>query len=256
MKKTTITLGIALIGLAGIGYYHFYGSQSSKLVQPESISAKPLPEAKPSASKLNLGQKVPANHEARPHNQPRAKGAASSSQQKGTEWTTAQIEEDYVKAFQRYPHLRENAMYASKALLSDDEMANWRKSLQSETLIAETIQDLSDHYNPDYDLEGSIVNQERIKFLKYSAQLAGNPASPKLFAGIESFITDTEMDTADFSDQLKRDVAGDKIELIYIYQAFKKGGKERLDELAAQSPKFRKLLEYARENSQHLNRIL
>lgn len=172
------------------------------------------------------------------------------------QWTQAEIEADYVKAYSKYPHLRKNAMYASKALLSDAEMAEWRKALENRELIEETLKGLSDHYNPDFELTGSIVNQERIKFIKYSAQLAGNPAASNLFDGIEAFVTNGDRDLTGFSDELKRDLAGDKIELIYIYEAFREGGRAKLDELAAKSPRFAKLLKYARENSHHLNRII
>lgn len=246
MKNIAITIFSTLVGIAVVGIIY---TSEPKTAQ--------IPEASDQVTKAVAIQKFEqtAIVQAKPDKPQPAVNVENPSKGSG-DWTAAEIEEDFVKAYVKYPHLRETAMYASKALISDAEMANWRKSLEDKTLIRETLKGLVEHYNPDYDLEGSIVNQERIKYLKYSAQLAGNPAGAELFAGIERFITNTEMDMADFSDKLKRDVAGDKIELIYIYEAFQQGGKQKLDELAANSPKFAKLLKYARDNSQHLNRII
>lgn len=249
MNTKTLTIGVTLVGFACVGYYFAERSAPMAAVLDASIPTQ--------MASVKVHKKTKVAHDTAPSNEIKqvlSAGPSQSPQQ--ADWAQSQIEQDYVKAYQRYPHLRENAKYAGKALLSDAEMDDWRRSLEDETLIKETLQAIGDHYNPDYDLEASIVNQERIKFLKYSAQLANNPASAALFAGIEAFLMETDLDMSDFSDQLKRDVAGDKIELIYIYQAFKKGGRQQLDQLAKQSPKFAKLLKYARNNSQHLNRII
>lgn len=175
---------------------------------------------------------------------------------KAETYDTKSVEEDFAEAFKAFPYLKRNYVFSSKAILSDHEAGEWDKLLSSPKNISNTLEGIKSHYNPDYDVQFSTVNQERIRFLKYASQLRNNPSSSMLFEGIEENLLWFPEDIAALPSDQKRSLVGDKAELIYIYEAFRPDGASRLDEMAELNLKFRRVLKYARANASHLNRLL
>lgn len=167
-----------------------------------------------------------------------------------------EVEEDFTVAFKALPHLHTTYAMASKALLTEPEMMEWRKILSDSKIVDETLSGINSHYNPDYDIKYSTVNQERIRYIKYAAQLADNPVADHLFKGIEDTLLAFPADMASLPEDQKRAVIGDKAELVYIYEAFRESGVARLNDMAELNPRFARVLKFARDNAGHLNRLL
>lgn len=256
--KAKHIVSIALLLCVAYGVYWVADAQSSvgDARQAHDELLTPSQNSFPITRELGQGSKSKSNTHNPLNSRASEVVAERANPIKANTYDTQLVEEDFTEAFKAFPYLKRNYVFSSKAILSDQEAAAWDKLLSSPKNITNTLEGIKNHYNPDYDVQFSTVNQERIRFIKYASQLRNNPSSTMLFEGIEENLLWFPEDIATLPRDQKRSLVGDKAELIYIYEAFRPNGASRLDEMAELHLKFRRVLEYARANASHLNRLL
>lgn len=256
--KNKVVARAALLAILACGAYWVLGAQS---VRDDEVLSQDK-DLKPSKTSSILSKDRDAENtfqhdikKVRDGLSP-SKGSSNVRARKEDQYDTRSVEEDFTVAFKAFPHLKSNYVYSSKAILSGSEARKWDEILSNPKNITNTLEGIKGHYNPDYDLQFSTVNQERIRFIKYASQLNNNPSSSILFEGIEEALLWFPDNMATFPDDQKKSLVGDKAELIYIYEAFRPNGAIRLNEMAELNLKFARVLKYARTNASHLNRLL
>lgn len=253
-----ISVSLAVAIVAGIGaIYYWQNSTQERSPHLNEDQIHNTEVSSPDATATLTHNTVVADGKKRQVETPTGKSTGPETQKDQRLVIDSQeVEEDFTVAFKAMPHLRTTYAMASKALLTESEMTEWRKILSDSKTVDETLAGINSHYKPDYDIKYSTVNQERIRYIKYAAQLADNPIADHLFRGIEDTLLAFPADMASLPEDQKRAVIGDKAELVYIYEAFRESGVARLNDMAELNPRFARVLKFARDNAGHLNRLL
>lgn len=244
MKKNIAIFGSGMIAILMIGHYLLDRGSIVKMPEIENIE-KNEPKKKPVTVKPIVKEKTVKVFTKNTDKSKIAKPVSDTSDM------------DIANLFTNKPYIKKNYLYTSKALLTDQEKQDWQAILSRRENIQETFDGLEKFYDKNREsTKGEIANIERINFIHKSLELADNENEEYLLSRLESNLTAFPESLGSFSKDLKSDFIGDKVELIYIIQAYQPDLlKSILDDKDTDS-RFAKIVKYASENRGNLNRFL
>ncbi len=188
----------------------------------------------------NLVQKlIGTTPSARPSLAAKAEGAA--------DLTTAE-----AKVLKEFPHLASSYRLTHKVLKSNEEWDEIRAVHSDRDGITASTDYLTQDQNISENL--TLAHFRHLDYLKRVLTLKDNPMEEFAFEKVASILNYEPQNFADLTEAQKQLLFGDKIDLIYVLQAYSPATLQKILE-QSESKRLPKLVKYAEENRQFLQLV-
>jgi hypothetical protein len=177
------------------------------------------------------------------------KGSLSSDTetQQAPDLTTAE-----AKVLKEFPHLASSYRLTHKVLKSSDEWDEIRAVHSDYASIADSTNYLTQDQNISEDL--TLAHFRHLDYLKRVLTLKDNPAEDFAFEKVAEILNYEPKNYANLSEAQKQLLFGDKIDLIYVLQAYSPAVLQKILE-QSEKKRLAKMVKYAEENRQFLQLV-
>lgn len=163
---------------------------------------------------------------------------------------------DLSAVMTKFPYLARNRQLSQKALLLGEERQELGELLSDPETIETVFSDLKAYYS-NLDAKGqSLVNIQRLAFVRSAIQMPKNPERTVVIAKLQDFVhfMPTANRLAAMSVTAQREFLGDKITGLYILGQYAPDHYHQLKE-GAIDPRLQKIIRYAEDHQGRLNRL-
>lgn len=176
------------------------------------------------------------------------KGSLSSDMEtQAPDLTTAE-----AKVLKEFPHLASSYRLTHKVLKSSEEWDEIRAIHSDRASIADSTDYLTQDQNISEDL--ALAHFRHLDYLKRVLTLTDNPAEDYAFEKVAEILNYEPKNYADLSEAQKQLLLGDKIDLIYVLQAYSPAVLQKVLE-QSENKRLAKIVKYAEDNRQFLQLV-
>lgn len=167
--------------------------------------------------------------------------------QEAPDLTTAE-----AQVFKDFPHLATSYRLTHKVLRSSEEWEEIRAVHSDRAGISASVDYLTQDQNISADL--ALAHFRHLDYLKRVLTLTDNPAEEFAYEKVASVLNYEPKNYASLNEAQKQLLLGDKIDLIYVLQAYSPAVLQKILE-QSENKRLAKLVQYAEENRQFLQLV-